>query len=94
GQSQARRIESTTPIQALNLFNSRFIIDQAEEFAKHVQSEVGDDAHQQIQQVYLLALNRNPSEVELKDVEPIVREYGLATLCRVLFNSNEFLFIP
>ncbi|MBV09811.1 PSD1 and planctomycete cytochrome C domain-containing protein [Rubinisphaera sp.] len=94
GQSQARRIESTTPIQALNLFNSRFIIDQAEEFAKHVQSEVGDDTNQQVQKVYLVALNRNASEEELKDVEPIVREYGLATLCRVLFNSNEFLFIP
>jgi hypothetical protein len=25
---------------------------------------------------------------------PVVREHGLAVLCRVLFNSNEFLFIP
>ena len=34
GQSTARRIESTTPIQALNLFNSRFTIEQAEAFAR------------------------------------------------------------
>ena len=28
GQSTARRRESTTPVQALNLFNSRFTVEQ------------------------------------------------------------------
>ena len=33
GQSTARRIESTTPIQALNLFNSIFTLEQSAAFA-------------------------------------------------------------
>ncbi len=38
GQSTARRVEITTPIQALNLFNSRFTIDQADAFAARVKA--------------------------------------------------------
>lgn len=41
GQSTARRRESTTPIQALNLFNSRFTVDQARVFAERVEREGG-----------------------------------------------------
>src|SRR5205085_6607644 len=36
GQSTARRRESTTPIQALNLFNSRFTLDESEALAARV----------------------------------------------------------
>ena len=94
GQSTARRIESTTPIQALNLFNSRVTIDQADAFADRVQKDVGDDVTAQIHRCYEIALSRIPTDNEMADAEPIVREHGLATLCRVLFNSNEFLFLP
>jgi hypothetical protein len=93
GQSTARRRESTTPIQALNLFNSTFTIEQSEAFAARVKKE-GGDARQQIQRAYLLALSRTPSADELADSLPIVTTHGLATLCRALFNSNEFLFVP
>lgn len=94
GQSTARRIESTTPIQALNLFNSRVTIELAEAFAQRVQKEVGDDVTTQIRRVYEIALSRTATAEETADAEPIVRTHGLAILCRVLFNSNEFLFLP
>ena len=94
GQSTARRRESTTPIQALNLFNSTFTLERSEAFAARVKKEFGDDLAKQIHRAYQLALNRDPIADELRDAEPVVREYGLATLCRALFNSNEFLFIP
>jgi len=94
GQSTARRTESTTPIQALNLFNSRITIEQAEAFATRVQKEVGDDVKAQIRRVYEIALSRPPTAEETADVEPIVRTHGLETLCRVVLNSNEFLFLP
>ncbi len=94
GQSAARRRESTTPIQALNLFNSRFTLEQAEAFAARVKTEAGDDVAQQITQAYRIALSRDPSPEEVAECTPLVREHGLATLCRVLFNSNEFLFVP
>jgi len=94
GQSTAHRRESTTPIQALNLFNSQFTIDESAAFAARVRREAGEDTEQQIRRAYRLAFSREPDAEELHDAEPVVREEGLATLCRVLFNSNEFLFLP
>jgi hypothetical protein len=94
GQSTARRRESTTPIQALNLFNSRFTLDASDAFATRVKNETGDDVAQQLRRAYQLALGRAPTAREFADAAPVVREHGLATLCRALFNSNEFLFVP
>lgn len=94
GQSTPRRQQSTTPIQALNLFNSRMTLEMAAAFAKRVEQEVGEDPESQIKRVYQLALSRAPRGEELSDAQPIVRSFGLATLCRVIFNSNEFLFVP
>jgi hypothetical protein len=48
GQSMARRRQSTTPIQALNLFNSQFSIDQAAALADRIQAEAGSDPARQI----------------------------------------------
>jgi len=94
GQSTARRRESTTPIQALNLFNSRFTLDESNALAARVKQEAGDDQPKQIHRAYQLALGRAPNSEELADASSAVREHGLATLCRALFNSNEFLFVP
>jgi len=94
GQSTARRRESTTPIQALNLFNSRFTLDQANAFAARVEKEAGADVTKQIQCAYQLALGRKATAAELADTSPVVAEHGLPALCRALFNCNEFLFVP
>ena len=59
-----------------------------------VKKEVGDDIAKQINRAYLLALSRAPTADELRETKPIIRQHGIATLCRALFNSNEFLFIP
>lgn len=94
GQSTPHRRESTTPIQALNLFNSRFVIEQSNALATRVKYDAGDDLVQQIQRVYQLVLSRAPRVDEIVDAQAVVAEHGLETLCRVLFNCNEFLFIP
>jgi hypothetical protein len=96
GQSAGRRRQSTTPIQALNLFNSRFTAEEAEAFAARVRHELGVDALPTafIRRAYQLALGREPHAAEIRAVEPVVTEHGLAILCRVLYNSNEFLFLP
>jgi len=94
GQSTAVRRSSTTPIQALNLFNSRFTLDTSQAFASRVQKEAGTDLATQITRAYQLALNRAPTTDEIRDSEPVVRQHGLGVLCRALFNSNEFLFLP
>jgi hypothetical protein len=94
GQSTARRPESTTPIQALNLFNSRFTLEQADAFAARLKAEVGDDIAKGIQRAYQLVLGRHPDANELSEAKEVVAGHGLSTLCRAIFNSNEFLFLP
>jgi hypothetical protein len=104
GQSMARRRQSTTPIQALNLFNSPFTMDEAKAFAERVEADVaqataassaGDDSvRRQIDRAFQLAYARPPDPVEVTAAEGMVREHGLPLLCRVIFNSNEFLFVP
>jgi hypothetical protein len=94
GQSAAVRRVSTTPIQALNLFNSPFTLEQSEAFAQRVRSMAGEDLASQIRLAIEMAWVRSAGDDEVLEALPIVREHGLAVLCRALFNSSEFLFIP
>ena len=94
GQSVSRRRQSTTPIQALNLFNSQFTIDESKEMAKRITKDVGSELPVQVTHAYWLAYGRDPQPKEISDAESVIRQHGLETLCRAIFNSNEFLFIP
>ncbi|MBW3596400.1 MAG: DUF1553 domain-containing protein [Planctomycetes bacterium] len=94
GQPAPRRGRSTTAIQALNLFNSSFMTQQAELFAQRVEREAGGDVNAQVTRAFRLALGREPSPPELSDCRDVAEEFGLATVCRALYNSNEFLFLP
>jgi hypothetical protein len=94
GQSTALRRDTTTPIQALNLMNSRFTLETSAALAVRVENEVGSDVAAQIDRAYRLTLGRLPSAQERQEAEPAVRQHGLVVLCRALFNCNEFLFIP
>jgi hypothetical protein len=94
GQATPTRSQSTTPIQALDLFNSPFVIEQADRFAQRVERRAPDSMARQIELVYLSALGRKPTREELATTLPVVNGHGLPVLCRVLLNSNEFLFIP
>lgn len=89
-----RRSISTTPLQALNLFNSRFVIDQSEHFAARLRKEAGADPAAQVRRAWWLAFNREPEPVEAREAGTFVRTAGLPALCRALLNANEFLFIP
>ena len=48
----------------------------------------------QIDRAFQLAFTRSPDATEARAAEAVVREHGLPTLCRVIFNANELLFIP
>ncbi len=95
GQAMPKRSRSTTAIQALNLFNSQFVIDRSVKFAERVKKETGSSDHADwVTHSFALAFGRQPSEIELKSSIKVIRQHGLDSLCRALFNSNEFLFIP
>lgn len=92
GQSTPRRRESTTSIQALNLFNSRFVIDQSRSMAQLLKDHHADEP-EQVDSAYQRILMRPPTAQERTEATALVQQHGLDALCRVLFNSNEFLFI-
>jgi hypothetical protein len=94
GQACPRRARSTTPLQALNLLNSSFLIQQSDLLAKRAERESKPDTSDQICRAFLLTLGRPPRADEAVAGEQLVRQYGLPALCRALFNANEFLFIP
>jgi hypothetical protein len=94
GQSTAVRTASTTPTQALNLFNSPFTLQRSADFAERVRTEAGADPAAQVRRAYQLALSREPSAQELSEALPAVRTHGASVLCRALFNCSEFLFQP
>jgi hypothetical protein len=89
-----KRGRSTTPLQALNLLNSAFVLQQADLFGERVRREAGDQPEPQVQLAFLLALGREPDAEEAKATEQLVRLHGAAALGRALFNANEFLFLP
>jgi hypothetical protein len=94
GQAMPRRSQSTTALQALNLFNSGFVADRANAFAARVKQSSAGEVEDQVAKAFELALGRGPDAVELAASAEVVRVHGLEPLCRVLFNGNEFLFIP
>lgn len=93
GQIAPRRIQSTTPLQALNLLNSGFALQQAEILAERIRRDAGDEPAAQVRRAFRLAWQRLPDETELRESIALIRDHGLPTLCRVILNSNEFLYV-
>jgi hypothetical protein len=93
GQIAPKRSSSTTALQALNLLNSRFLVQQAGIFANRLQREAGDDAAAQARQGFRLAFGRTPTAEEKIAAVTLIRQHGLAAFCRALFNANEFLYV-
>jgi hypothetical protein len=94
GQIAPQRSRSTTPIQALNLLNSQFIAQQAQLAAQRVKNDAGDHADAQVARLFELALGRAPTVDEARDAAELLNQHGLPALCRAIFNTNEFLFLP
>lgn len=93
GQVTPKRTMSTTPLQSLNLFNGEFILTQSNKLAERIQREAGTDAPAQIKYAFALVHRRAPSAKEAQAAQALVAQDGLAELCRVLLNTNEFAFI-
>jgi hypothetical protein len=93
GQSTPARASSTTPLQALNLMNGPFVVQQAEFFAERLRKDAGEDPAAQVNRAFGLAFGRTPEEAERAAGVQLVRRHGLPALCRALFNANEFVYV-
>jgi len=86
------RNSTVTALQALALLNNQFMVRQAEHFAARSE-KAAMDIPGQIRFAYRVALGREPDEVETETLVNYAREHGLANTCRLLFNTNEFLYV-
>ncbi len=83
---------SASSLQALTLYNNDFVLHHSSRLADRTKREF-ENLEDQINRATQLTWLRNPTAKERRDLVKISRSHGLATACRVLLNSNEFLFV-
>nr|MCU0708662.1 DUF1553 domain-containing protein [Pirellula sp.] len=88
------RNTTTTPTQALALWNNELVLEMSERVAARLRSEFPKvDSIALATAAWRVVLQRSPDPIELSMAERLVEEHGLEALARVLFNSNEFLLV-
>ncbi len=105
--STASRFETTVPTQALFFLNDPFVHAKAERWATRL-LEASSDAGEPLELAWRSALGRSPTTIEREEAADFLAVYraGLATTnasdievrslaayLRILFGSNEFLFV-
>ena len=97
-----RRDVTTVPTQALALLNNAWVHEQSRAFAERV-TMARESAEDRVALAWTLAFGRIPTDAEQSAALSHVREYqssaaddALApwtSLCHVLINSNEFIYV-
>jgi hypothetical protein len=88
-----RRNVTTTPLQALGLMNNSFVLRQAQSMAQRVRTEAGEIPTSEITLAYRLAFGRLANAMESQRAQALIGEEGLESLCWVLMNASEFLYL-
>ena len=92
-QLTAARNESITPLQALALLNNPFVLRQSEHLARRLEAIGGDTRGPGPRGVRAWPSAGRRRRRSSPSWSRYARRHGLANLCRLLFNSNEFLFV-
>ena len=87
-----KRNTTLTALQALSLLNNPFMTRQAEHLAERAAKEASD-LRPQVAAAFELATSRPPTPVEAKTLTDYASRHGLPNACRVILNSNEFVFV-
>ncbi|HEY3453528.1 MAG TPA: PSD1 and planctomycete cytochrome C domain-containing protein [Bryobacteraceae bacterium] len=88
----AKRSITITAIQALALLNNPFVLKQSEHMAERV-SAAASSPGDQVTAAFRLALQRRPDAREVTALTAYLSREGLPNLCRLLLNTNEFIFV-
>lgn len=87
------RSATTTPLQALTLYNNAFMLQQAGHFAGRVEREAGSQPEAQVRRAFELAFARAPEAGEAQPGAEFISAHGLPAFCRALLNTNEFVHV-
>lgn len=91
-----RRAVSTTALQALTLMNDDLVNEEVKYFARRVEHGAGSDLAAKIDRAFEIALTRRPNPEELRRFLTYVNSengHGLEGVCRILLNTNEFVYV-
>ncbi len=94
GTVRAKRPVSTTPLQALSLMNSDFVMEQSKQIADRALKDSSGDASKSVDRCFELLLGHAPDEQERVPCLDLANANDLSLVCRALINSNEFTFLP
>ncbi|MHC4874915.1 MAG: PSD1 and planctomycete cytochrome C domain-containing protein [Planctomycetota bacterium] len=83
---------SVSALQSLTMFNNDFVLHGSQWIAQQIEQEQ-PDLDTQVARAVELAWLRQPGDEELAGFVNYAKQHGLAAFCRVLLNSNEFLFV-
>ncbi|MBI1373599.1 MAG: DUF1549 domain-containing protein [Phycisphaera sp.] len=91
-QLTPKRTTSFTAPQALAMLNDRFLLRYCEHMADRLRREHAD-LDDQVRTLFELTCARPPTNDEAAAVGAYVKKHGLANACRVILNSNDFMFV-
>jgi hypothetical protein len=86
------RSSSVTALQALAMLNDKFIVRQCEHFADRL-AKMNPDPAGQINALFQLAMSRDATPKEIEMLGAYAKKHGMANVCRLVINSNEFMFV-
>ena len=92
GLLSPKRGFSASALQALTIFNNNFVLHHSQVLAERLQASHATVDEQTAQACRLIFL-REPLKEEYTILVAYAKQYGLAATLRILFNSNEFLFV-
>jgi hypothetical protein len=87
------RNTTTTAIQSLAMLNNAFVMQQSDRFATRLKAESLDTPEAQARRAIRLAFGRHPTQEELENAVTLIESDGLFHLCRILLNTNEFIYV-
>jgi hypothetical protein len=90
-----RRTSSTTALQALTLLNDELVVQHSAALAERIRAR-SPNPDAQIDAVFEEILGRAPGSQEKRDSQALLRSAGttgLASLGRLLLNTNEVIYV-
>ena len=87
-ESCDRRSSTTTALQALSMMNGALVHEESMHLAKSLRAA---DRDGQVREAFARILHRAPSQEEAAKFAAFPG--GVDAMCRVLLNSNEFLYV-
>lgn len=91
-QLTPKRNVSVTPLQALAMLNNEFMLFHSARFAGRLKREA-PDLSGRITRAFELVLNRKPTADESIMWATYAKKHGVENFCRMLLNTNEFMFV-